>query len=100
MLEFIALLAPSIMATGFYSHLSQDKLPTRKLVFAFGTFLVLINLCVYMIAFYIFNTRSLVIANKTFIKYVIVATIFALIMPLVLRMIEASIQVKVSKNDD
>ncbi|PID33099.1 hypothetical protein CR969_02550 [Candidatus Saccharibacteria bacterium] len=100
MLEFIALLAPSIMATGFYNHLSQDKLPTRKLIFAFGTFLILINLCVYMIGFYIININELHLYDKSFINYTVAATVFALIMPLVLRMIEASIQINVSKNDD
>lgn len=98
MQEIIALLAPALIALGFYSHLHRNKLSTRKLVSSYGLFVVIINLCLYMITIYLLGHDEIVFTGKSFIKYLIGASIFALLLPFVVNLIENTVALEVKKN--
>ena len=98
MLEIIALLAPSMMALGFYSHLHRDKIQVRKLISSYGLFVIIINLCMYMIMVYLLGHDQVVFTAKVFIKYLISASVFALLLPFVVNLIENIVAVEVRKN--
>ena len=97
--EIIALIAPALVALGFYNHLKRDKLPTRKLFTSFGLFLVLVNLCMYLVIIYIFNHEHVIFSDKSFINYLIGASLFAFVLPFVVNLVEGMVAIEVKKND-
>lgn len=98
MQEIIALLAPSLIAVGFYNHLYRNALPARRLVSAYGLFVVLINLCMYLITVYILQVEQLTFGEKEFIRYLIGASVMALLLPFVVNLIEHMFAIEVKKN--
>lgn len=98
MQEIIALLAPSLIAVGFYNHLYRNALPARRLVSAYGLFVVLINLCMYLITVYILQVEQLAFGEKEFIRYLIGASVMALLLPFVVNLIEHMFAIEVKKN--
>lgn len=99
MLQTIALLAPSLIAVGFYNHLYGNKLAVRDLVIVYGVFLVSINLSVYLLYLYLFTAKEVLFENKDFIHYLLVASFFALLLPLVVKAVVTSISVDIQKNE-
>ncbi len=98
MQSLIALLAPALVAIGFYNHLHRDNLSTRKLFFSYGVFSLFINLCSYMVIELIMN-RSVSFEGKLFIFYLIISAIFSFVLPFVVNLIEQSISIEVKRND-
>lgn len=96
--EFVALLAPGLIALGFYNHLHRNKLSKRKLVTSYGLFVVLINLCAYLVTIYLFAQEKIAFHDKAFIKYLITASVFALVLPFVINLVENTISLEVKKN--
>lgn len=99
MQEAVALLAPALMALGFYSHLHRDKLSNRKLIFAYGIFAVFINLCSFLLILYIFGRETVEFTGRSMVVYLISSTLFALMLPFVVNLIENTVSVEVKKND-
>lgn len=97
--EIIALVAPALIALGFYGHLKHNKLSSRKLLTSFGLFLVLINLCMYLVIIYVFNQDQVLFDNKSFITYLIGASLFAFILPFVVNLVENVVAIEVRQND-
>ena len=100
MIEAIALAAPGLMAVGFYNHLHHGNLAPRQLICMYGTFVLLINVCAYLIYTYLFNVSSIEFDSKTFITYSILAAILAFIMPFVVRLAESTVAIEVKPSDD
>lgn len=98
MQEIIALLAPSLIAVSFYNHLYRNQLSVRRLVCAYGLFVVLINLCLYLISIYILQVDHITFGDKEFIRYLIGAAIMALLLPFVVNLIDHVFAVEVKKN--
>lgn len=98
MQEAIALLTPALMALGFYSHLHRDKLSNRKLVFAYGIFVVFINLCSYLLILYIFGRDQVEFTDKSMVTYLISSTVFAFVLPFVVNLLENVVAIEVKKN--
>lgn len=99
MQEAIALLAPALMALGFYNHLHRNKLSNRRLVFAYSVFVIFINLCSYLLLFYVLGQDEIQFTNKSMILYLIFSSIFAFIWPFVVNLVENTIAIEVKKND-
>jgi len=99
MQELIALLAPALMALGFYNHLTRNRLPAKKLLFAYGTFVVLINLTSFLFIIFIVGKDIFYIGNRTFVAYLLVASVFSIIMPFVVNLVEQTVSIEVKKND-
>lgn len=99
MQELIALLAPALMALGFYNHLTRNKLSNKKLLFAYGTFVVLINLVSFLFTIFILGQEIIYLGNRAFVGYLIVASIFSIIMPFVVNLVEQMVAIEVKKND-
>lgn len=99
MLEVIALTAPTLVALGFYNHLHRNQLSTRKLVFNAGVFAIFINACCYLVVLYMFGNDEVVFTDKFFVKYLILATAFSLVLPFVVNLIEHTVAIEVKKND-
>lgn len=98
MQEIVALMAPALIALGFYNHLHRNKLSTRRLFFSYGIFSVFINLCSYLVIIYILGNDEVSFDNKSFITYLITAGVFAFILPFVVNLIENTIAIEVRKN--
>lgn len=98
MQEMIALLAPALIALGFYSHLHRDKISVRKLISSYGLFVVIINLCMYMVTIYLLGYDEIGFESKSFIKYLIGASVFALLLPFVVNLVESTVALEVRKN--
>lgn len=96
--ELVALLAPGLIALGFYNHLHRNKLSKRKLVTSYGLFVVLINLGVYLVTLYLFGQDEVAFDNKSFINYLFGASIFAFLMPFVVNLIENTVSLEVKRN--
>ena len=97
MLEAIALFAPSLIALRFYNHLHGNKLSARYLTMSYGLFVVFINLIMYLIVLYLFNQPSVQFDDKSFVNYVLFATILALIFPFVVNLVESSVSINVRR---
>lgn len=100
MIETIALCAPALMAVGFYNHLHHNALRTRQLVCMYGTFVILINVCAYLIYTYLFAISVIEFDSKTFITYSILATTLSYIMPFVVRLAEVTVAIEVKPSND
>ena len=100
MIDVIALGAPALMAVGFYNHLHHNGIAPRQLVCMYGTFLVLVNVCAYLIYTYLFNITAIEFDNKTFITYSLLAVALAFVMPFVVRLIEATINIEVRPSNE
>lgn len=100
MLQFIALFMPALIALGIYHHLLPKPVATRTLIFGYGIFTIFINLCLYMIYRYLLGQSDAInFDDSTFIRYTLLAVVFAFILPFVVRMVEASISIEVKKHD-
>ncbi len=98
MQEIIALLAPALVALGFYNHLRRSKLSTRKLFSSYGLFLVLINLCMYLVIIFLLGQEHVEFRDRAFVWYLIGASVFALILPFVVNLVENVVAIEVKKN--
>lgn len=98
MQEIIALLAPSLVAVSFYNHLYRNSLSARRLICAYGLFVVLINLCLYLISVYLFRIENLTFGDKEFIRYLIGALVMALLLPFVVNLIDHMFAIEVKRN--
>lgn len=98
MQELVALLAPALVALGFYNHLLRNKLSTRKLFFSYGIFALFVNLCTYLVIIFIFGRDAVSFDNKSFVLYLLIAGVFAFILPFVVNLIENTIGIEVRKN--
>lgn len=98
MQEIIALLAPALIAIGFYSHLHRNKLQAGKLISSYGVFVVLINLCMYLVTLQLLGHDKINFDDQTFINYLICASIFAVLLPFVVNLVENTIAIDVRKN--
>lgn len=98
MQETIALLAPALIALGFYSHLNRDQISTKKLVTSYGLFVVLINLCMYLVTIYLLGHEVVSFGGKAFVKYIIGASAFAFLLPFVVNLSEKMVAVEVKRN--
>ncbi|HMQ96351.1 MAG TPA: hypothetical protein PKD19_03980 [Candidatus Saccharibacteria bacterium] len=96
--EIIALVAPSLIAVGFYSHLHRDKLSTQKLISAFGIFLVLINLFMYLFIIYLFGNQEVSFEGKKFVDYLIGSFILAILLPFVVNLVGQTVGIEVKRN--
>lgn len=99
MQECVALLAPALVALGFYNHLHRNDLSTRKLVFSFSVFAVFINLCNYMVQLLLLGRDGVYFEHKSFIIYLLISSVFAFVLPFVVNLIENSVAIEVEKND-
>ena len=99
MQETIALLAPALIALGFYNHLNRDNRSRRKLIFSLGVFALLVNLCTHLVILFILGNDKVDFENKSFVLYLIISGIFAFILPFVVNLIENTIEVEVKRND-
>lgn len=98
MLELIALFAPALIALKVYHHLKRQQLSARMLVMSYGIFLISINLCMYLITIYLLGYDAVTFGDKDFVRYVIVASLLALILPFVVNLAETAISVEVKRN--
>ena len=98
MQEIIALLAPTLVALGFYSHLKGDKISTRKLFFNLGLFALLVNLSTYLVIIFLLGKDGVYFEHKFLVGYLIIAGLFAFIIPLLVNLIENSISIEVRKD--
>lgn len=98
MQELVALLAPALVALGFYNHLHRNKLSARRLVTSYGVFALFINLCSYLVIIFIFGRDEVSFEHKSFILYLIVSALFAFALPLVVNLIENTVAIEVKKN--
>lgn len=99
MQEIIALVAPTLVALGFYSHLKRDNLSTRKLLFNLGVFALLVNLCTYLVIIFVLGQDGVYFEHKSLVQYLLIGGIFAFILPLVVNSIENSVDIEVRRND-
>lgn len=95
MQECIALLAPALIALGLYNHLHQNKLSNKKLLFSFGVFVLLINLCTYLVLIFLLGRTEVVFVYKSLVVYLIISGIFAFILPFVVNLVEHAIAIEV-----
>lgn len=100
MLEAIALLAPSLISLKFYNHLQHNQLDAKSLVMSYGIFVVAINLCLYAITLYLLDHDTVTFNDVYFVKYLISASVLALIIPFVIRLLENTISIRVSRHND
>ncbi len=98
MQELVALLAPALVALGFYNHLHRNKLTARRLATSYGIFALFINLCSYLVIIFIFGQDVISFENKSFILYLIISAVFAFVLPLVVNLIENTVAIEVKKN--
>lgn len=87
------------MALGLYNHLHRGKLNIQKLLISYSIFVIFINLCVFMALIYLFGNQEITFINKGFIIYIVLASLFSLIIPFVANLIENSVAVEVKKNE-
>lgn len=100
MQESIALVAPALMALGFYNHLHRGKLKTRNLVFGFGVFALFINLCSFMIILFLLGADGVSFKDKGFVHYLLISGGLAIALPLVVNLVETAVAIEVKKNDE
>lgn len=98
MQEIIALLAPALVALGFYSHLNRDNLSIRKLFFNLGVFALLVNLCTYLVIIFVLGQDGVYFEHKSLVGYLIIAGIFAFIIPLLVNLVENSVSIEVKQD--
>ncbi len=98
MLKIIAMLAPAIIATGFYDHLYYNKASTKKLINVFALFLVFINLLSYCSFLFLFNKKSINFTDVFFIQYLSLATGLAFALPIVASLLNLKLSVRVKKH--
>ncbi len=98
MQEFVALLAPALVALGFYNHLHRNKLSTRRFASSYGIFALFINLCSYLVIIFIFGNDTVSFEGRSFIVYLVTSAIFAFILPFVVNLIENTVSIEVRKN--
>ena len=97
-LQFIAMLAPPLLAAGVYDHLHRGKLTARRFWISYALFTIFINICMYLACVYIFNIRELSFDAAFFIKYLIFAIILACVLPLIVNAVDASVSVEIKRN--
>lgn len=98
MLEAIALFAPSLIALRFYSHLHRNQLASRTLIMSYGIFVILINLCMYLVLLYLFGQQSVDFDDNSFVNYILPAVVLAFIFPFVVNLIETTVSINVKRN--
>lgn len=97
MQSIIALFAPALISVKLYGHLRREELSKRGLVFAFGTFSLFINLCSYLVIVTVMD-QEVSFEDRSFILYLIVSTVFSLILPFVANLIDHSVNIDVRKS--
>ena len=100
MIEIIALGAPSLMAVGFYNHLHHNEIAPRQLICMYGTFVLSINVCAYLIFTYLFDINPISFDSKTFISYSLLTAVLSFIMPFVVRLAETTVAIEVKRSDE
>lgn len=98
MLEAIALFAPALIALRFYSHLRGNRLSARALVMSYGVFVVLINLCMYLVQLYLLGQDKVEFEGKSFVNYTVLAVLLAFVFPFVVNLIETTIAIDIKHN--
>ncbi len=99
MLNFIAIFAPAMIATGFFDHMRNNKLSVRKLIYTYTSFLVFINITTYLVFLFVFHFRRLTFSDVFCLKYLGVGTVLAIIIPLILGLINIKLTIRVEDYD-
>lgn len=97
MQSIIALFAPVLLSLSLYNRLHQGELSNRQLVFAFGGFSLLINLCSHLVIVMILG-QMVSFEDRSLILYMIISAVFSVILPFVVNLIENSVNIDVEKN--
>ena len=98
MQECIALLAPALVALGFYNHLHRDKLSTKKLIFSFGTFALFVNICTYLVVIFLLGNDGVYFEHKPLVLYLVISAVFAFVLPFVVNLVEHAVAIEVRRN--
>lgn len=99
LVEAIALLAPSLLALGWYDRLRHGHPRPRQLLFAYAAFVIGINGLLYTITLYLFGHESVVFTDRFAVKYLLAAVALAVVFPLLISLLRSSVSVRVLHND-
>lgn len=99
LIEAIALLAPPLLALGWYDRLRQGHLRPRQLMFAYAVFVCGINGLLYIVILHLLGHESVVFTDKFFIKYLIAGGLLAFAFALMLNLLRNSISVRITRNE-
>ena len=69
------------------------------LVMTYGLFVVAINVCLYAVTLYLMGNQGVVFTDAYFVKYLIAASVLAIIVPFVVNLTEVTVSVKVSRSN-
>lgn len=99
--QLMALLLPSIVALKMQRKISKTEETIKKQVERYLTYILIINLIIYVVAIYLFRNKELVFTTVFTIKYIVLALIVAVILPIIEKIIcdNLDIGVKVEKDE-
>ncbi len=98
MLEAIAFYAPALIALRVYTSIRKnEKLAMPRLVMNYGLFLVLINLVLYLIFGLLMGQEIQGMHDELLLEYLVSAAVLAVVLPVVVRMLEASISIEIKR---
>lgn len=99
--QLMALLLPSIIALKMQRKVSKIEETVKKQVERYLTYVLIINLIIYIVAIYLFRNQELVFTTIFTIKYMVLAIVVAIVLPIIEQVIceNLDIGVKVEKDE-
>ena len=99
--EIIALLLPSLIGVKKYENLKGQELEQRSFIEKYLEYVLFVNLFSYAITMYIFKPIDIIFTASFTIKYIILSTIIAYVLPIIEKFMNKNldISIKVGKNE-
>lgn len=94
--QFISIFLPAFVALKLFDHLHHNKLDLKDLIIYYGIFVILIRYSAVLMTRYVFDLESYYFGNVFSIKYITVALIMAVLIPLFVSLVLKAITINIS----
>jgi len=93
-MKLICLLLPAVFSIYVYELISGKKLNIKEFIVYYSIFNVIINLTIWIIAYYLFKNIHLIFSVSFCIKYVSLAIILSFIYSIIVIAFEKNVRIK------
>ena len=100
--QLIGLLLPSIIALKMHNKLEEKEENLKKQIERYLIYVMIVNTISYIITIYIFKQPNIVFTYLFTVKYVILALVVSIIIPVIEKFIltNMEVEIKVEKNEE
>ena len=100
--QLIGLLLPSIIALKMHNKLEEKEENLKKQIERYLIYVMIVNTISYIITIYIFKQPNIVFTYLFTVKYVMLALVVSIIIPVIEKFIltNMEVEIKVEKNEE